>query len=324
MTQTRSTFEGDEAITIRRAATIADYRACQDVQRRAWGITEDSYLVPVATLVGANLHGGLVLGAFLPTGKAVAMSFAFLGRVEGRLCLYSQLTGVVPGYQSRGLGYRIKLFQRDFARSEGIDRIAWAFDPLQAGNAHFNLTRLGATAGRYVDNMYGERTDALNAGVPTDRLIAEWDTTAKSIAWLRPDAAAVLPRLIRTRTAQGQKADSAGTPWPIGVEPLSGSPQVLLEVPADIARLRRERPERAEHWRQIVRLAFGTAFDAGYRAVHVIRDDPAGERRVFYVLERTRDADSARREQDSPHGFADPYNETATPEPSLWTSRREP
>ena len=23
--------------------------------------------------------------------------------------------------------------------------------------------------------MYGERTDALNAGVPTDRLIAEWD-----------------------------------------------------------------------------------------------------------------------------------------------------
>jgi predicted GNAT superfamily acetyltransferase len=323
MTETRSTREDDDAITIRRAATIADYRACQDVQRRAWGITEDGYLVPVATLVGANLHGGLVLGAFLPTGEAVAMSFAFLGRVEGRLCLYSQLTGVVPGYQSRGLGYRIKVSQRDFARAEGIDRIAWAFDPLQAGNAHFNLTRLGATAGRYVDNMYGERTDALNAGVPTDRLIAEWDTTAQSIAWLRPDAAAVLPRLIDTRTGHGE-ADPKGTPSPIRIEPLSGSPQVLLEVPADIARLRRQRPELAEHWRRIVRLAFGTAFDAGYRAVHVIRDDFAGERRVFYVLEHTRDADSARREQDSPHGVADPYNETVTPLPSLATSRREP
>ena len=76
---------------------------------RAWGITDDSYLVPIATMVGANLHGGLVLGAFLPGGEAVAMSFAFLGRIEGRLCLYSQLTGVVPGYQSRGLGYQIKL-----------------------------------------------------------------------------------------------------------------------------------------------------------------------------------------------------------------------
>ena len=137
----------DDPITIRRAETIADYRACQDAQRKAWGISDEGYLVPIATMVGANLHGGLVLGAFLPGGEAVAMSFAFLGRVEGRLCLYSQLTGVVPGYQSRGLGYEIKRVQRAIAHAEGIERIAWAFDPLQAGNAHFNLARLGATAG---------------------------------------------------------------------------------------------------------------------------------------------------------------------------------
>ena len=113
-------------ITIRRAETIADYRACQDAQRRAWGLVEESYVVPIATMVGANRHGGLVLGAFLPSGEAVAMSFAFLGRIEGRLCLYSQLTGVVPGYQSQGLGYRIKRHQRDFCRAEGIGCIAWA------------------------------------------------------------------------------------------------------------------------------------------------------------------------------------------------------
>ena len=125
----RQTFKVDDEITIRRAETVADYRACQDAQRKAWGISEEGYLVPIATMVGANLHGGLVLGAFLPGGEAVAMSFAFLGRVEGRLCLYSQLTGVVPGYQSRGLGYQIKLLQRTIARAEGIERIAWAFDP---------------------------------------------------------------------------------------------------------------------------------------------------------------------------------------------------
>src|SRR5919206_3680482 len=98
----------DDGITIRRAETIADYRACQDAQRRAWGITEDGYVVPVATMVGAQLHGGLVLGAFLPDGRAVGVSFAFLGRVEGRPCLYSQLTGVVPDYQGRGIGSRLK------------------------------------------------------------------------------------------------------------------------------------------------------------------------------------------------------------------------
>ena len=56
---------GDE-ITIRRAGSIADYRACQEAQKRAWGISDDGYLIPIATMVGANLHGGLVLGAFLP------------------------------------------------------------------------------------------------------------------------------------------------------------------------------------------------------------------------------------------------------------------
>jgi predicted GNAT superfamily acetyltransferase len=86
------TLNADQEITIRRAATIADYHACQDAQRQAWSISDDSYIVPIATMVGANLHGGLVLGAFLPDGAAVAMSFAFLGRVENRLCLYSQLT----------------------------------------------------------------------------------------------------------------------------------------------------------------------------------------------------------------------------------------
>ena len=161
-------------ITIRPAESVADYEACQDAQRRSWGITDDSYVVPLATLVGAQHHGGLVLGAFLPDGSAAGLSFAFLGRVEGRLCLYSQLTGIVPEYQGRNLGLRLKHAQRDFCRREGVDRIAWSFDPLQAGNAHFNLNRLGAMAVRLIPDMYGHRSDALNAGAPTDRLIAEW------------------------------------------------------------------------------------------------------------------------------------------------------
>jgi predicted GNAT superfamily acetyltransferase len=281
-------LEVDE-ITIRRAETVADYRACQEAQRRAWGIGEDGYLIPVATMAGANQHGGLVLGAFLPDGEAVAMSFAFLGRIEGRLCLYSQLTGVVPGYQSRGLGYRIKTHQRAFARAEGIATIAWAFDPLQAGNAHFNLVRLGASAGRYVDNMYGERTDALNAGVPTDRLIAEWDTTKESNPGIRPDAADVWPRLIRTAAGQGGEPDLGSTPVPLGLDSVNGADRVLLEIPDDIARLRRERPGLAEQWRSTVRGAFREAFDRGYRAVSLVRDESGTPRRVFYVLDRSGD-----------------------------------
>lgn len=250
----------DDAITIRRAESIDDYRACQQAQRRSWGIVDDSYIVPLATMVGAQLHGGLVLGAFLPDGSAAGFSFGFLGRVGGRLCLYSQLTGIVPEYQSRGLGAKLKYAQRDIAKAEGLPCIAWAFDPLQAGNARFNLNKLGAAATRYIDNMYGFRTDALNAGVPTDRLIVEWETCETSARIpLADDEIDRIPHLTDD------------------VVPPRGETRLLVDIPADIARLRRERPEEAELWRQDVRREFLAAFGAGYAAVGFVRGS--------YVLE---------------------------------------
>jgi predicted GNAT superfamily acetyltransferase len=256
-------------ITIRRAESPADYAACQEAQRRAWGLADEGYVVPVATMVGAQHHGGLVLGAFLPDATAVGLSFAFLGRVGQQWCLYSQLTGVVPGYQGRGLGAKIKEIQRDHARSIGLDFIAWSFDPLQAGNAHFNLHRLGASAGRYLENMYGFRTDALNLGVPTDRLIAEWPVTPgarspiEGIGW---------PRLV----------EGPDEPKVEEFDPVAGSPILLVEIPADIRRIRSEDPARAERWRSTISKALAAAFEVSYRADDVVRE----EGRSFYVLRR--------------------------------------
>jgi predicted GNAT superfamily acetyltransferase len=224
----------------------------------------------------------LVLGAFLPGGEAVAMSFAFLGRTETRPCLYSQLTGVVPEHQSHGLGLEIKHFQRQIARAEGIERIAWAFDPLQAGNAHFNLSRVGAHATRYVENMYGERTDRLNAGVPSDRLIAEWEVAAAPPAPPSFDSVSALPRLLEMKELPRHAS------VPIGVRQISrqDEPRLLLEIPTDIASIRSEDPALAEVWRSLVGQAFQNAFEQSYRAVHFVRDRTSVLRRGFYVLER--------------------------------------
>jgi predicted GNAT superfamily acetyltransferase len=275
---------GGTEITIRRAETLADYRACQEAQRGSWGITEEGYVIPVATMVGANLHGGLVLGAFLADGRAVAMSFGFLGRLEDRICLYSQITGVVPEYQSRGIGYAVKLVQRYFAHAEGLSLIAWAFDPLQAGNAHFNLARLGARSHRYIENMYGERTDDLNDGVPTDRLIVQWDVALEQptpTAVLDTESILSLPRLIATRR------ESQGPLVPQFVGALPDSPRVLVEIPERIVHLRRDQPEAAEAWRRAVRDAFQAGFAAGFRAIGFFRDATATDRRCYYLLERS-------------------------------------
>jgi predicted GNAT superfamily acetyltransferase len=233
-------------------------------------------------MVGANLHGGLVLGAFRPDGQAAAISFGFLGRLEERLCFYSQLTGVVPEYQSLGLGYALKLAQREFCLGQGLTLMVWAFDPLQEGNARFNLHRLGATVRRYIDNMYGERTDSLSAGVATDRVIAEWqiDEEPGTRVTIDAEAAARIPRLIHTEP--GPLDFSV----PTSVETALTTPRVLLEIPSHIAHMRRDHPETAERWRLAVRQGFQTGLAAGYQAVGIVRDDTPGRHRYFYVLEQ--------------------------------------
>lgn len=270
---------------IRPAATPAEYRACQSAQRLAWGIVEPGYLVPIATMVSVQLHGGLVLGAFTPQGESLGLSFAFLGRIEGELCLYSQLTGVIPGNQSRGIGLKLKTAQREFARSQGLKCVAWAFDPLQAGNARFNLNKLGATSSRYIEDMYGPRTDALNAAAgPTDRLIAVWPTDpAESRAYLLdPNDIDTIPRLIRpdARFDEDRDLDSV-----VDLSAIGRSPRVALDIPDSIATLRRD--DGAQALRRVIatRGAFLAAFAAGYQAVACLDlTDSEGSRRASYLL----------------------------------------
>lgn len=266
-----------DPITIRKAESIADYRACQDAQRLAWGIRDDSYLVPLATMVGAQHHGGLVLGAFLPDGTAAGLSFGFLGRIGGQIGLYSQLTGVIPSYQSQGLGEKLKRSQFDWARAEGLPCVAWAFDPLQAGNAHFNLNRLGSRARQYIDNMYGPRSDAVNAGgMPTDRLIAVWEPGLSPAP--EPSDPASLPALLATsRQPDGQRA-------PVGIAAVFDAPLATIEIPPEIADLRLRDPALAEAWRVAVRSAFRRAFEHGREAAGFARWTEGGHKRAAYLV----------------------------------------
>src|SRR5438067_4291023 len=192
---------GSSVMTIRDVRGADELRACQDLQRRAWGITEDGYVLPVATMAGAQKVGGLILGAFDSSGLLVGFAFAFLGKLKGRLILYSQLTGVHPAHQSTGIGRLLKFEQRKRAHDMDVDAVVWAFDPLQASNAAFNLDVLGATCRTYEVDMYGARTDALNAGLATDRLLAEWPTSAPEPAAGRTQPWSDGVELIETRVS---------------------------------------------------------------------------------------------------------------------------
>ena len=69
------------AVEIRDVRGPAELRACQALQRQVWGITEDGYLLPVATMAAAQRVGGSVLGAFDADDRLLGFAFAFLGRL---------------------------------------------------------------------------------------------------------------------------------------------------------------------------------------------------------------------------------------------------
>jgi predicted GNAT superfamily acetyltransferase len=275
MTQARTR----SSVTVRDVRGPEELRACQAVQRAAWGITEDGYVVPVATMAAAQRVGGLVLGAFDANQVLVGFSFAFLGKLDGRLVLWSQLTGVLPSHQDSGVGRALKLEQRRRARELGLDTVAWAFDPLQASNASFNLGVLGATARRYEVDLYGSRTDLLNAGLATDRLVAEWSTSGEpgGQTSLWPDGIDLI------ETAPDVDGRSYRVTAVRAIPPEAD--HLYLKIPSRVADLKRSGPPgTAQAWQAALRQAFPAAFSAGYVAVGFSRDDPAHPR---YLLERT-------------------------------------
>jgi predicted GNAT superfamily acetyltransferase len=69
----------------------------------------------------------------------------------------------------------LKLAQRDDALGRGIKVVQWSFDPLPWRNAYFNIEKLGGIARRYIPNLYGITSSPLHGGLPTDRLLIEWD-----------------------------------------------------------------------------------------------------------------------------------------------------
>jgi predicted GNAT superfamily acetyltransferase len=164
-----------QSIVVRRCDDRTELEACVRLQKEVWNFS-DAELVPLPLFVVAQRIGGQVLGAF-DGRELVGFAFAIPGARASHPFLHSHMLAVRAGYRNRGLGRRIKLFQREDALARGFELIEWTFDPLEIKNAYLNLERLGAIARRYNINQYGTMSSPLHGGLPTDRLVAEW--------WLR-------------------------------------------------------------------------------------------------------------------------------------------
>jgi predicted GNAT superfamily acetyltransferase len=174
-------------IEIRSCAGMDELQACVDLQIETWGYDE-SDVIPRKTFLVAQEIGGQVIGAFdtdIAPSRSHDSAKSMVGFVfslpgfkpgpgEPVPYLHSHMLAVKAAYRNHGLGRQLKLEQRREALTRGIRRMQWTFDPLEIKNAFLNIHRLGAIVRNYRVDFYGVSSSRLQAGLPTDRLIAEW------------------------------------------------------------------------------------------------------------------------------------------------------
>jgi predicted GNAT superfamily acetyltransferase len=215
------------AIVVRSCSTIADFDECVALEHLTWG---EQIVVPSAMFVVAQETGGQILGAFeKPAAGGAEKLVGFLMAVAGihgqRIFLHSHMTAVLPQYQNRGIGRQLKLAQRDDALARGIALVEWTFDPLEIRNAYFNIVRLGAVMRRFIPNCYGVTDSPLHAGLPTDRLVAEWWVGSARVGAIVAGAA--------QKPVPGSAVERVALPANIG-EIKSRDRQAALKIQAEI------------------------------------------------------------------------------------------
>ena len=287
----------DRSIVIQPVTDVADARKLEEIQSLTWGMR------PIEVLPGRFLHamafnGACLLGAY-DGAELVGFVFGLLGTVEGlddridqvaaaRLQMYSAIMGVLPEYQGAGVGYRLKVAQREFALRIGVRLITWTYDPLEGRNGYLNIRKLGVVCNRYERDFHGE-IGGINAGLPTDRFYVEWWVTSNRA---KGRLAARRPPLTLDNYMSGgavivNRADLDERDFiapPADFERV-GSRFALVEIPSSIQIIKEQDMGLAGAWRAHTRELFEYYFARNYLLTDFIRfEDSGGFWRSYYVL----------------------------------------
>ena len=270
-------------IELRDLHSVAECRAVVAIQEAVWGA--GSEIVPASVLVASAKRGGILIGA-VDGSEVVGFVWSMPGWRDRQPTQWSHMLGVLPNARGQRLGERLKLAQRDRALTAGLELIEWTFDPLQALNAHLNLSALGCTVGTYLVDAYGDMRGHLHRGTATDRFIAEWWIqrlhVVRRIERLALDES-MLPLVARSAELVNvpvavDTVQSDGWLACTAVRQNLEVPRLLVPIPPNFTEMQRDATDLAEGWRRATRDVFLNYFGRGYRAVDFFlnREDGGG------------------------------------------------
>ncbi len=262
--------------------TIADLGGLTDVADlfgTIWGREQGPPMTP-ELLRAMSKAGSYIAGAF-HQDRLIGAAVGFHEEPAVRT-LHSHITGVLKG-PWRSVGYALKLHQRAWALSKGIDEIAWTFDPLMSRNAYFNIVKLIARPVEYLPNFYGPMSDAINGNDETDRLLTIWrlrdDDVVAACDGGRPFSSGSAERTpdLAPESVHDLLTEVDGEPAVISAGDAHRT--LRLAVPADMTSLRRTDSECAQRWRFAVRGVLEPLLADGARVIGF-------ERTGAYLLSR--------------------------------------
>jgi predicted GNAT superfamily acetyltransferase len=266
------------SITYKTIEELADINEVVSLQSDIW--SQDS-VTPLPQLVASIHHGGILIGAY-SENRLIGFCYGFAGFKNKEVYLISHMAAIRPEYQNLGVGYQLKIKQREWAVAYGYQKIVWTFDPLEVRNGYFNLCKLGAYSKTYIPSYYGEMQDKLNKGLPSDRLVIEWDICSVQVE-------KVISGELPFKTEQTYEillqADQ-NTEYPLLVEKRSYRQKdgYLVAVPTNIQILKQTNLEVANAWRFAIRDVISEAIENGYIITGVQKVPNSSYQ--FYILEK--------------------------------------
>lgn len=243
----------------------------QELESLVWA---NDHPIPVHQTATAVKHGGLVLGAFVED-KLIGFQYSFAGFNGHHTYLCSHALGIHPEYRIAGIGEKLKRTQREIAIQKGYDLIVWTYDPLETVNGYLNIKKLGAICSSYEENCYGDMTDVLNMGLPSDRFMVEWwikeDRTVQTLGKYQQN----LTTGLKAKSVLTVKQTTQGIPCPEEVDLTVDDDQVFLQVPvpAKFQLIKDIDLDIAINWRLKTRAVFTHYFQQGWQVFDFIKAD---------------------------------------------------
>jgi len=273
------------AITIRDLDAIPDIEPLLRLEKEVWGL-DDADVTPLTLIVALKAAGSIVVGAF-DGREMVGFALAFPSFEQGKVGLHSHMLAVRPSHREYGLGYRLKLAQRERALARGLTEMTWTFDPLRSLNAHLNFNKLGVISDSYRVDFYGPQTSSHLHTNGTDRLWVTWhmaDSRVQDRLNGRGKPAEVVDALKHLEPLIRFNGD--GKPAEGDLAAALSRQRIAIEIPRDMDQLEHTKKQLAHEWRMATRRAFTEALNAGFVVKEFCRSIRGQQGPGVYLLER--------------------------------------